>query len=173
MVPVLGKRGSQEFLAAVLGNTRGAVKKELASDPVWREVIGEANTAELRPFSVWVSAGQRYPTPTWIDAATPEQAIAGLASVGVRVAQVMRGHSENSKNSHRGGSPIDNTTWEILPYEQNRCRFDFSFGQPFGQPVNVTVQTPPNDQQQPSRGGKRLGAGRPRKVSITALAEVS
>jgi hypothetical protein len=123
----------------VLGNTREAVKKELATDPTWRQVIGEANTAELQPFSIWVSADQRYATPVWINAERVEQAIARLASVGVRVARVRRGHSGNSRNSHRGGSPIGNTTLENLPCEENRCQFDFSFGQPFSQPVNVTV----------------------------------
>jgi hypothetical protein len=106
VVPELGKRGSQEFLAAVLGNTREAVKKELAADPRWRQVIDQASTAELQPFSVWVSADQRYATPVWINAEGVEQAIARLAWVGIRVARGTQDHSENSKNSHRGGSPI-------------------------------------------------------------------
>jgi hypothetical protein len=159
VVPVLGERGSYEFLAAVTGGTPKAVELMLSRDPTWREVFDQASTEGMRRFDVKLSAGQRYATPLLIEADGIEQAIARLVSVGVTAVEVKHfaGNQTSNENAHTPQTPWKNTTMEFEGCEENRCQHDFFFGgTTFGQPMGWTP-TPPR------RGGKRAGAGRPRK----------
>jgi hypothetical protein len=164
VMPVPSSRGATELLAAVMQTTREAMDKELDRDPTWREVLSRPGD-RYRLFRVKVSAGQRYAADVWIEASRSDEAAARLRLIGLPDAKVKKGRSENSRNSHGGQSPKNRYPLDFVPRESAGDHLKFYLAAPFGTSFGWTPSPPSS-----SHGGRRTGAGRPRKTMPPAEA---